>query len=238
MGGDAVLIPNGVDCSTLRRRRAAARLAGRRAARCSSSAAWTSRARGCRCCSRRCPAIAARTRACACSSPARATSRTCRERARPPSCADRVTFLGLVSRGRQGAGLRLGRRLRRAQHRRRELRHRAARGDGVRHARPGQRPRGVPPRPRRRPRRGACSPTRTRPTSPAPRSSCSTTPRAARALAREGLRQARASTTGRRVAKRVVEVYDARDGRPARRSARTSAASWSGRLARRRGGAE
>ncbi len=60
LGGDAVLIPNGVDGpSRSRDAEPLRRLAGRRAARSASSAASTSRARACRCCSRRCPALAA-----------------------------------------------------------------------------------------------------------------------------------------------------------------------------------
>ena len=92
--------------------------------------------------SRRCPRSPRPIPAYACWSPVPATRRRC---ARPldPSVSDRVVYLGLVE-GTEQAGLRPGRRLRRAQHRRRELasccsrRWPAARRSCARH-------RGVPP---------------------------------------------------------------------------------------------
>ena len=59
LGGDAVLIPNGVDGQPLRRGRAAAGWPGPTAARSASSAGWTSRARACRSCWRRSSLLAA-----------------------------------------------------------------------------------------------------------------------------------------------------------------------------------
>ena len=145
LGGDAVVDSQRGPRRQVRRCRAAAGLAGgarrdrlrRPARRVAQGAAVLLDALA------RDPARAGR--GCGCWSPARASS--------TPPCPTGVTVLGRVSRSRQGAGLRRGRCLRRAEHRRRELRHRAARGDGRRHADRGQRPRRVPTGARGRPAR-------------------------------------------------------------------------------------
>ena len=84
------------------------------------------------------------SRACGCWSPAAVTRRP-RERW-PADVAAAVEFLGGVERRGQGRPAALGRRVRRAAHRRRELRHRAGRGDERRCAGRGQRPGGASPR--------------------------------------------------------------------------------------------
>ena len=104
------------------------RLARRRRRRWASSAAWTSRARACRCC-------------CGPSRPWAASVPGLRLLLAGPGDADEVRAAcpGRAARpgrhprpgerGRQGTRAALRRRVRRAQHRRRELRHRARRGD-------------------------------------------------------------------------------------------------------------
>ena len=76
------------------RRCPATRGRGRRSA---SSAASTSRARACRCCSRRCAPSSAGTPARGCSSPAGGTPPSCA--ARPGRLADRLRVLGAVDEG-------------------------------------------------------------------------------------------------------------------------------------------
>ena len=131
IGGDAVVIPNGVYVDRFAAAAPRARVAGhrRRRRRSRSSAGSTSRARACRSCSPALPQVAGGApRACGCSSPATATTRPPAS-GLPRSVAAACEFLGGVTDEDKAALLALGRRLRRAAHRRRELRHRAGRGD-------------------------------------------------------------------------------------------------------------
>ena len=157
LGGDAVVIPNGVYVAPVRRRRAP-RPSGwappaapdhrlprpdRRTAQ-GSAGARRGAAGGAR----------ARPRAARCSSPGRATLEAAARAARPRAWPPRREFLGMVSDEDKAALLRVGRPLRRPAHRRGELRHRARRGDERRRAGRGQRPAGVRAGARRRAGRG------------------------------------------------------------------------------------
>ena len=92
----------------------------------------------------RCPQVLrGASRACGCSSPAAATRTTARERL-APEVSRRLRVPRRGQRRGQGRAAGLGRPLRRAAHRRRELRHRARRGDERRRPGAGQRPAGLP----------------------------------------------------------------------------------------------
>ena len=103
LGGDAVLIPNGVDCGRFATRRAAAGLAGDCARavvhRPDRRAPQGTAGR----CSARCRRSWSSVRATGCWSPGRATSTQCATRS-TRRMREQVEFLGMVSRGGQGPG--------------------------------------------------------------------------------------------------------------------------------------
>ena len=159
--------------------------------------------------------------------PGGACWRTCR-----PTVADRITFLGLVDEERQGADAAQRRRVRRAEHRRRVVRHDPHRGDGGRYAGRGERPGRVPAGARRRRRR--CSRSATPTALAGVLGDCWTTRPGGPSWPTGAARWWR-PTTGRRSPRRVLEVYhlaiEASPGRVRprplsdRRSARPAAAS-------------
>ena len=97
LGGDAVLIPNGVFVDRFASARAAGRSGAAPAAPSASSAGWTSRARGCRRCWPRWPRSSRRGPASGCSSPGRGDEEEARRGPAARRCARAVTFLGVVS---------------------------------------------------------------------------------------------------------------------------------------------
>ncbi len=151
LGGDAVVIPNGVFVHRFDRARAAdpTGRAHPSARRSRSSAGWRNRARVCQCSPPRCRQVLARD----------AGPPGARRRSRRPPRGDRrpaarggrgVRVPRPGERRGQGAAAEVGRPLRRPQHRRRELRDHPHRGDERGRAGAGERPAGVRPRPRRR----------------------------------------------------------------------------------------
>ena len=133
MGGDAVLIPNGVTVSRYEKASPAARLAGGgRRARLPRPDGRAAQGPG-RAAARVRRAGRAAARAAAADRRARGHRRRAGQGARAAAPAGGPARPG--QRGRQGPRLPLGRRLLRAEHRRGELRHRARRGHGGRGAR-------------------------------------------------------------------------------------------------------
>ena len=168
VGGDAVVIPNGVYVRPLRPRGASRRVDGHpgtpddRLPRPDGGAAeGPARAR-------RRPA-GGPPRGARPAGPRRRPGRPARDHARGgrPRCVAACEFLGAVSDEDKASLLAVGRPLRRAEHRRGELRDHPHRGDVGGRLRPGQRPPGVLPGARRRRGRARCSSTRTHETSPA-----------------------------------------------------------------------
>ena len=152
-------------------------------------AGWGNRARGCRCSPPRCRRSCARCPACGSSSPDPATPRG-HARGWPPEVAAACEFLGPVSDEDKARLLDVGRPLRRAQHRRGELRDHPHRGDERGRAGAGQRPAGVRRGCSTAGRPGRRSSTRTRATWRAGCSSCSATAPARQALAARGRKRA------------------------------------------------
>ncbi len=180
LGGDAVLIPNGVFVDRFAAAPRRSRRGGATAGRSASSAASTSRARACRRCSpRSTEVVAARARASGCWWPAAATPRRRVEDLPPGGPRARSPSSAWSSEAGQGPAAAHRRRLRGAQPRRRELRHRPGRGDVRRRAGAGLRPRRVPPGARRRPGRRAVPDRRRRGARRGRCSTCSATPPAA-----------------------------------------------------------
>ena len=181
----------------------------RRAARSASSAASTSRARACRCC---CDALPADRRR----APGRAAAgRRPRRRRRgargrcPPRCATGSRSSAWSATRTRRAMLRSVDVYVRAQHRRRELRHHPARGDGRRHPGAGQRPRGVPAGCSTRPRRAAVPGRRRRRPGRPGASQLLADPAARADLRAAGDARRRRGTTGRR---RRADPGGLRDG--------------------------
>jgi hypothetical protein len=176
IGGDAVLIPNGV---ATRRYRKAEPLPGwpGPAARSASWAGWTSpqgpvrAAQGVRD-----PRPGATGAAAARRRPGATPTRCCTRC--PPSCGTGWSARA-GQRGGQGPRAALGGRVLLAEHRRRVVRHRDRRGDGGRRARRGQRHRRVPAGAARRRGGRAVRRPATRPTWPGRPGACSTTRRGA-----------------------------------------------------------
>ena len=195
LGGDAVLIPNGVVGAPVREGRPAARLA-RRGRRARLPRPDGRAAQG--------PAGAAagvRELGRGAARPAAADRRPGRRRGGRwtrcrPALRDRVVLLGQVSEEDKVRVLPLGRRVLRAQHRRRELRHRAGRGDGGRARRswPATWTRSAGCCAAAGP--ASCSRTATRPTWPPRSGGCSTT-RSGGPGCRRPPRPRCATTTGR-----------------------------------------
>ena len=133
LGSDAVEIPNGVDVRIVRRRRPASTDTRGQASRCCSSAGSTNRARAWRCWSAALPALVERFPDIEILIVGRGDEDELREEA--GSLAGHLRFLGQVDDAEKAVRDAQRRRVLRAQHRRRELRHRAGRGDGRGHRR-------------------------------------------------------------------------------------------------------
>ena len=148
IGGEPVVIPNGVYVDRFADAQAARGVAGRRRHAVPSWAASTSRARASRCSSTRSPGSPRDRPGLRLLVVGGGDVDGARDRV-PAGLRDQVTFLGPGHRRGEGRRAAHRRRLRRAEHRRRELRHRAGRGDGRRRRGAGQRHPRLPPGPRR-----------------------------------------------------------------------------------------
>ena len=144
IGGDAVLIPNGVDCSAFGDARAARRAGPARAASLFFIGRIDEPRKGLQVLLEALPDIIAEQHPGVRLLVAGPGDVEEIQSDLPPEIARAGHLPRPGVGGGQGARVPVRRHLRRAEHRRRELRHRAARGDGQRHPGAGQRPRGVP----------------------------------------------------------------------------------------------